>query len=330
MLILYAQSIKHEAASILLIFDHRDPAAMSIQDGGETGIDIHDDSDQAPQPVGTYDPYYIGTLSQPFCPMASISKRVFHNLHQEVFGAALLRCFNMHPSVLSGEASRHFHLAVLRNTTDISLQQSLSSLKDEIGARGPTRLLSMWKKCSLGFFLEAEILDPVTFVFNPAISAAIAMANQVGTAFEWLHVRDIGLGQRFSYQAPLPYCLLAEFLSSPKFFGNALRNELQSTRSIRSLVCPAALSNMRFSLACVIIVLHRAFKGQWNWALIQAFDPLYAQELATDAETAGFLTDVHIMAGDLVAAGEIVRGQLKDAVNLAMRKTDPAMYLACS
>ncbi|KAG2110700.1 hypothetical protein DEU56DRAFT_759339, partial [Suillus clintonianus] len=95
------------------------PATMSIQDIDETGVnsDIHDYSDQALQPIGTYDPYYIGTFSQPFCPRSSISKRVFHDLHQEVFGAALMRCFNMHPSVLAGEASRHFHLAVLRNTS---------------------------------------------------------------------------------------------------------------------------------------------------------------------------------------------------------------------
>ncbi|KAG0698052.1 hypothetical protein DFH29DRAFT_1003197 [Suillus ampliporus] len=86
---------------------------MSIQDGGEIlAVDIHDDSlaDQVlSQPVGTYDPYYIGTLSQPFCPIASISKRVFHDLHQEVFGGALLRCFNMHPSVLAGERALSLH-----------------------------------------------------------------------------------------------------------------------------------------------------------------------------------------------------------------------------
>ncbi|KAG0694653.1 hypothetical protein DFH29DRAFT_1006132 [Suillus ampliporus] len=238
----------------------------------------------------------------------------------------------MHPSILVGEASHYLNLAVLRNNpaaSDVN-QEAFSSLKNEIGTRGPTRLLSMWKKCSLGFFLEAGMLDPVTFSFTPVVSGAIAMANQAGTAFKWLHIRDLGLAQNFQFHSPLPYCLLAEFLSNPRFFGITLRNELQGTCSTRSLTCPAALSNLRFSLASAIIVLHRAFKGQWNWLSIQGFDPLYTEELASDEETASFLADVNIMAGHLAAAGDVVRRQLKDILNLTMRKTDPASYFTYS
>ncbi|KAG0698670.1 hypothetical protein DFH29DRAFT_877817 [Suillus ampliporus] len=102
------------------------------------------------------------------------------------------------------------------------------------------------------------------------------------------------------------------------FFGITLRNELQGTCSTRSLTCPAALSNLRFSLVSAIIVLHRAFKGQWNWLLIQGFDPLYTEELASDEETTSFLADVNIIAGHLAAAGDVVHRQLKDMLNLTM------------
>jgi len=55
------------------------------------------------------------------------------------------------------------------------------------------QLLSMWKRCISGFLLEAGMLDPVTFVFTPAVSGAIARANQANTSFEWLHMYDLGL-----------------------------------------------------------------------------------------------------------------------------------------
>ncbi|KAG1730568.1 hypothetical protein EDB19DRAFT_1831944 [Suillus lakei] len=203
---------------------------MSAQGDRETSFSIHDD--QVAPPVSTLGLYYIGTLNQPFCPIAS----VFHDLHQDVFGVAILRSFNMHPSILASEASHYLNL-------------------------------------------EA---------------------------------------QNFQFHSPSPYCLLAEFLSNPRFFGIVLRNELQGTYSMRSLTYLVALSNLRFSFASAIIILHCAFKGQWNWLLIQGFDPLYTKELAGNEETASFLTNIHIMAGQLAATGDIICRQLKDMLNLTI------------
>ena len=104
----------------------------------------------------------------------------------------------------------------------------------------------------------------------------------------------------------------------------------------RSLTCPAALSNLWFSLASAIIIgglyiilfapysdlkrvyLHRAFTGQWNWLLIQGFDPLYTKELAGDEETTGFLANVYVMTGELAAIGDYIHVQLKNTLDLAM------------
>ncbi|KIK38072.1 hypothetical protein CY34DRAFT_15269 [Suillus luteus UH-Slu-Lm8-n1] len=62
------------------------------------------------------------------------------------------------------------------------------------------------------------------------------------------------------------------------------------------------LVNLRYTLACAIVTLQRAFTADWNWADIQSFNPFYSLDLADSIEAANFFEEVISVTVDLVTS----------------------------
>ncbi|KAG1839717.1 hypothetical protein C8R48DRAFT_782017 [Suillus tomentosus] len=294
---------------------------MSVQDGA---LAYHDNA----HPPPNYDIFMISSPDHPFFPGAPITKRMLKDLHQVVFSIVILRTWTLVPAILKAEAGRHIKMVALKNTISEVQQENpvILSLDAEIGSRGPIRLLSLWKRCCFGYLVQANMLDPVAFNFSAFVIDRITLAQQPETRYEWLHYHDSLTGEKKLFRNTLPLGLMAEFLSAN--YADAIRHEITSNRvGPRVLNSGPGLINLRYTLACAIVILQHAFSADWNWANIRAFDPFYSLDLADTMEMVNFFEEVNSMTSELVASWDIIFPQIRETINLAICHVDPHLII---
>ncbi|KAG1861648.1 hypothetical protein F4604DRAFT_1929694 [Suillus subluteus] len=193
--------------------------------------------------------------------------------------------------MLKAEAGRHIKMVALKNNLNEAQHENpvILSLSTEIGSRGPTRLISLWKKCCFGYLVQANMLDPVTFNFSALVSDRITLARQQETR-----------AKKRLFQEHSPLGIDGRNSSPPT---TLMLYVTKSSTTVQAL---------GYTLACTIVILQHAFSADWNWADIRAFDPFYSLDLANNVETANFFDEVISITSDLVASWDVIFPQVRE------------------
>ncbi|KAG1851072.1 hypothetical protein DFJ58DRAFT_842267 [Suillus subalutaceus] len=249
-----------------------------------------------------YEIYHIFSPDHPFLPGAPVTKRIFKDLHQGVFGELLIRGFNLNPIILNAEASHHFHSVVLRNNCNVQQQESpvVFSLQYKMGICGPMRLFSLWKKCCFSFLVQSNLLDPVTHTFSAVISDRVTLARHDDNKYKWLHTHD----SHMKLPPSGPYGRIPRKLLYQRNLTRNYHLSLHTSADLRTRAEKPQLQD--------------AFGAEWDWDIIERFDGCYSSNLVNNEETTRFFDDMTSMMSQLIASWDHIAPQIRDSIILVM------------